>query len=148
MAEAEGGEVQVGSARLRRGERFREMVDSTELLRRGDIEQLRRSESACACGAEVCELCLGASRSLTRRAGIEVDGYALLRGVLDRERVLGARKIVLDTLAGNWGAIDTSQGRSVMDGYVKDSKSGMLLTGAATCAPLASCRARSRARRP
>lgn len=60
---------------------------------------------------------------------IERDGYALLRGVLPRDKVLAARRVVTDCLDREWGIIETSGGRPAEEAWIKDEAKGVLLTG-------------------
>jgi Phytanoyl-CoA dioxygenase (PhyH) len=56
------------------------------------------------------------------------DGYALLRGVLDREAILKARNVVIETLHQNWKMIDQKQ--PMDEAHIAPArKKGMLLTG-------------------
>jgi hypothetical protein len=60
------------------------------------------------------------------RARMQADGYLLLRGILPRERVLGARRMVLERLAAA-GKLDKNA--SLMDGILADGSSGEYLGG-------------------
>jgi len=61
------------------------------------------------------------------RKRLAVDGYVLLRNVLDKDTVVKARKVVVETLNKQWGSIDTS--KELLDAYIVSGKKGTLLTG-------------------
>src|SRR5690349_2512491 len=60
------------------------------------------------------------------RSRMQEDGYLLLRGILPRERVLGARRVVLDRLAAT-GKLDKNA--PLMDGILADGAKGEYLGG-------------------
>lgn len=60
------------------------------------------------------------------RARIEEDGYLLIRGLQDREKVQGARRVVLENLNAN-GQVDPSA--PLDEGIVKEGASGAFLGG-------------------
>jgi 1-deoxypentalenic acid 11beta-hydroxylase len=57
------------------------------------------------------------------------DGYALLRNVLDRDQILDARRVVLQTLDTAFGIVDREPPFSLMDGALKEGEGGVCLTG-------------------
>jgi hypothetical protein len=60
------------------------------------------------------------------RTRMEEDGYLLLRGILPRARVLGARRVVLERLAAT-GKLDKNA--PLMDGILAEGASGEYLGG-------------------
>eukprot|EP00954_Amorphochlora_amoebiformis_P015651 1228084-Amorphochlora_amoeboformis.AAC.2 len=75
-------EVRVGNLTLKVGERLKEMVDSTDTL--SDPSAIRKR--------------------------LTEDGYVLLRGVLDKKKVMDARRVVVSALDKEWNVIDTKNG--------------------------------------
>lgn len=53
--------------------------------------------------------------------GLRKVGYIVIRGMLDRKRVLGARKVVTDALSAQWGCIDVSSDKPVTHACIKGS---------------------------
>jgi len=93
--------------------------------------------SLCQCVIEFLDICSGSlfgdqgyrTHDMHVLVDLASQGYLLLRGVLDRDRIARARDVVLRTLHDDWKMIDDS--KDVSKAYIKDPKQskGVLLTG-------------------